>query len=267
MSRTAYVTDLKSLQGECTANYLRLTRLLGELEAGETREVELLRGERRFGALCIDVLEHAPYTTIAQVSQRGVLDELIDTPRMRVHLYHDVRMAEVARAYGTGTLSLRVPAPALWSPGSPALYDLELTAGADRVRSYFGIREVGRSKDAAGHWRLTLNGAPIFHWGTLDQGWWPRLRSRWPVVHRQTRRSARRWHGSAPPQMLLGRIPTSRGCGCGADPGPRRRCLRSWPSRRTKPALRPWPWGHCRHGAPVEARACPLPLFADRPSG
>ncbi|HEU4417863.1 MAG TPA: glycoside hydrolase family 2 TIM barrel-domain containing protein [Planctomycetota bacterium] len=80
---------------------------------------------------------------------------------------------EVARAQGTGTLTLRVPAPALWSPASPALYDLELTAGADRVRSYFGIREVGRSKDAAGHWRLTLNGAPIFHWGTLDQGWWP----------------------------------------------------------------------------------------------
>ncbi|MEQ9408000.1 MAG: hypothetical protein RIK87_09755 [Fuerstiella sp.] len=28
-------------------------------------------------------------------------------------------------------------------------------------------------KDADGHWRFTLNGDVIFHWGPLDQGWWP----------------------------------------------------------------------------------------------
>lgn len=95
MTRSAYVTDLKTLQGECTANYLRLTRLLGDLEPGEAREVDLLRGDRRLGALCLEVRERAPYTSIILVSQQGVLDEVIDTPRMRVHLYHDVRMAEV----------------------------------------------------------------------------------------------------------------------------------------------------------------------------
>ncbi|ATJ83793.1 DUF1249 domain-containing protein [Halomonas beimenensis] len=95
MSKTAYVTDLRTLQGECTANYLRLTRLLGDLEAGETREVELVNDGRRLGALCLKIQERAPYTSIVRVSQRGVLDGLIETPRMRVHLYHDVRMAEV----------------------------------------------------------------------------------------------------------------------------------------------------------------------------
>ncbi|MDN3556712.1 DUF1249 domain-containing protein [Halomonas maura] len=95
MSRTAYVTDLRTLQGECTANYVRLTRLLGDLEAGESREVELVNQGRRLGALCLKVQERAPYTSIIRVSQRGVLDAVIDTPRMRVHLYHDVRMAEV----------------------------------------------------------------------------------------------------------------------------------------------------------------------------
>ncbi|HEX5050754.1 MAG TPA: glycoside hydrolase family 2 TIM barrel-domain containing protein [Planctomycetota bacterium] len=80
---------------------------------------------------------------------------------------------EVARATGAGPLTLHVHAPELWSPDAPTLYDLEVTAGDDSVRSYFGIREVGRAKDAAGHWRLLLNGAPIFHWGPLDQGWWP----------------------------------------------------------------------------------------------
>ncbi|SDL04686.1 hypothetical protein SAMN05192555_102266 [Franzmannia pantelleriensis] len=95
MARTAYVTDLKTLQGECTANYLRLTRLLGELDAGEVREIALQGRDTRFGSLWLEVLERAPYTTILRVSQSGVLDAFIDPPRMRVHLYHDVRMAEV----------------------------------------------------------------------------------------------------------------------------------------------------------------------------
>ena len=28
-------------------------------------------------------------------------------------------------------------------------------------------------RDADGHLRLTLNGEPVFHFGPLDQGWWP----------------------------------------------------------------------------------------------
>jgi len=93
--RNAYVTDLKTLQGECAANFLRLSRLLGDLEAGETREVALVNRGRRLGALCLELQERAPYTSIVRVSQRGMLDAVIESPRMRVHLYHDVRMAEV----------------------------------------------------------------------------------------------------------------------------------------------------------------------------
>ena len=43
----------------------------------------------------------------------------------------------------------------------------------DTVQSYAGIRTVGKTKDADGHWRFTLNGKQIFHFGPLDQGWWP----------------------------------------------------------------------------------------------
>lgn len=95
MARTAYVTDLRTLQGECTANYLRMTRLLGELEAGDVREVPLASHSGRFGTLWLEVTEQAPYTTIVRVAQTGVLDGIIESPRMLVHLYHDVRMAEV----------------------------------------------------------------------------------------------------------------------------------------------------------------------------
>jgi hypothetical protein len=72
-----------------------------------------------------------------------------------------------------GVFEITVPNPRLWSPEQPNLYDLRITAGTDVVHSYFGIRETGIEKDSEGHWRFTLNGNPIFHWGTLDQGWWP----------------------------------------------------------------------------------------------
>jgi beta-galactosidase len=75
--------------------------------------------------------------------------------------------------------TLRIENPKLWSPDSPHLYDLNVSLLApdgkiiDHVDSYTGIRSVGKTQDAEGQWRLTLNGEILFHWGPLDQGWWP----------------------------------------------------------------------------------------------
>ncbi len=79
---------------------------------------------------------------------------------------------EVIKAVGN-EVTLDIPDPQLWSPESPNLYDLSVSYGEDVVHSYFGIRETGIEKDKDGHLRFTLNGKPLFHWGTLDQGWWP----------------------------------------------------------------------------------------------
>ncbi|WP_315857330.1 family 43 glycosylhydrolase [Rhodopirellula halodulae] len=79
----------------------------------------------------------------------------------------------------SGSTTLQVPNAKLWSPDSPHLYDIEATLLSpsgneqDSVTSYAGIRSVGKVKDADGHWRFTLNGEVLFHWGPLDQGWWP----------------------------------------------------------------------------------------------
>ncbi|MFK8113895.1 MAG: family 43 glycosylhydrolase [Rubripirellula sp.] len=85
----------------------------------------------------------------------------------------------VAKGEGTDSIELKVANAKRWSPSSPHLYDIEATLidstgqKVDHVRSYAGIRTVGKVKDADGHWRFTLNGNVIFHWGPLDQGWWP----------------------------------------------------------------------------------------------
>ncbi len=82
---------------------------------------------------------------------------------------------EVATTSGkpADTLTLKISDPKLWSPDSPTLYDLEITYGDDSVKSYVGLRETGVKADALGNLRFTLNGEFLFHWGTLDQGWWP----------------------------------------------------------------------------------------------
>lgn len=85
----------------------------------------------------------------------------------------------VARKRGGNTIEIKVPDAELWTPTNPHLYDVDVflldakEQTLDHVRSYAGIRDVGKVKDADGHWRFTLNGEIVFHWGPLDQGWWP----------------------------------------------------------------------------------------------
>ena len=89
----------------------------------------------------------------------------------------DKQVAEVTGAIEG--LSVAVQDAKLWSPDSPHLYDLEVALldsrgnVLDEVSSYAGIRSVGKTRDADGHLRLTLNGKTLFHLGPLDQGWWP----------------------------------------------------------------------------------------------
>ncbi|MCX6327232.1 MAG: beta-galactosidase [Bacteroidia bacterium] len=67
--------------------------------------------------------------------------------------------------------------PKLWSPDSPHLYDLKVSliqgnSAVDMVKSYFGLRTVGRGKTSSGE-QFLLNGKPIFQIGPLDQNYWP----------------------------------------------------------------------------------------------
>ncbi|WP_224769384.1 glycoside hydrolase family 2 protein [Nocardioides ochotonae] len=74
-------------------------------------------------------------------------------------------------------LRLAVPDARPWSPEDPFLYDVRVRLGAgetaDEVTSYVGMRSVGIGPGPDGRPRLLLNGAPYFHAGVLDQGYWP----------------------------------------------------------------------------------------------
>ena len=82
-------------------------------------------------------------------------------------------IASVSWAPAEGACRLDIPKEhiRLWTPDSPTLYDLTVTAGEDRVQSYFALRTVSIQPDAGGIQRLCLNGEPIFLNGVLDQGY------------------------------------------------------------------------------------------------
>lgn len=61
----------------------------------------------------------------------------------------------------------------LWSPEHPFLYDLEICAGEDHVKSYFAMRTFSVEADENGIPRFCLNHRPYFLNGVLDQGYWP----------------------------------------------------------------------------------------------
>jgi len=75
-------------------------------------------------------------------------------------------------------LYLDIPEAKLWSPDHPHLYDIKLKfinltgKVIDEVDSYFGMRKISLG-DHKGVKYLFLNNKPLFHYGTLDQGWWP----------------------------------------------------------------------------------------------
>jgi hypothetical protein len=67
----------------------------------------------------------------------------------------------------------------LWSPEDPFLYNLVLVLkdeqgkALDTIKSYFGMRSLGKQLDSKGFTRFLVNGKPTLMAGALDQGFWP----------------------------------------------------------------------------------------------
>ncbi len=83
-------------------------------------------------------------------------------------------------ARGDRPIRLNIAKPNYWSPGRPFLYDLKLklidqdnnNMVIEEISSYFGMRKISLEDGDSGK-IMCLNNKPLFHNGTLDQGWWP----------------------------------------------------------------------------------------------
>ena len=124
----------------------------------------------------LEAVPEKPITGLKIVPDLTGITLTVDT--QAAHVDAVVRLAgqEVARASYTNVgKSWRIDIPKehihLWTPDTPTLYDLTVTAGADTVESYFALRTVEIKPDKHGVQRLCLNGEPIFLNGVLDQGY------------------------------------------------------------------------------------------------
>ena len=77
----------------------------------------------------------------------------------------------LTQAFSGGQAVLELPAPRLWSPEDPYLYETEIETAQDRVQTYFALRALD-VREVDGFPRLCLNGRPYFFHGVLDQGYW-----------------------------------------------------------------------------------------------
>ncbi|MCF2651475.1 beta-galactosidase [Anaeromassilibacillus senegalensis] len=84
--------------------------------------------------------------------------------------FADEKMGEYTAENADGTLHFTVALKEkhLWEVGCGNLYDVRFTFGADKVKSYFGLREVRLD----GH-KFLINGKSVFQRLVLDQGFYP----------------------------------------------------------------------------------------------
>ena len=103
---------------------------------------------------------------------------LVKRYKVAVNIFFDEKKVASGITNPNKPLNLKIDNAQLWSPDHPHLYDVKLDlinpSGKiiDQVKSYFGMRKISLA-DHKGVKYLFLNNAPLFHYGPLDQGWWP----------------------------------------------------------------------------------------------
>jgi beta-galactosidase/beta-glucuronidase len=108
------------------------------------------------------------------ISVQGDRDDLLV---MAIALDGDTQIGVIS-GLPNEPLRIPLPNPILWHPSKPFLYDLRIEIYKegkviDQVGSYFGMRKFSMKPDDKGRLRLCINNKPLFHYGPLDQGYWP----------------------------------------------------------------------------------------------
>ncbi len=98
--------------------------------------------------------------------------ELAANMMFRVEIYAGQRIIQTASGR-IPFFTIPIKDFVAWSPENPHLYDLIVTAGEDKVNSYFAMRKIDIKKDENNIPRIYLNNELYFQNGLLDQGYWP----------------------------------------------------------------------------------------------
>lgn len=101
LNRKKYVPNLKGLHALCEANYMRMLKLLPEVDS-ESQSYDFGTGAEMHYQ--IKILETSRYTTTLGVSQISESLPQWLKPTMQVRLYHDARMAEVLSSQNVSAL-------------------------------------------------------------------------------------------------------------------------------------------------------------------
>ncbi|MBV9989484.1 MAG: beta-galactosidase, partial [Chitinophagaceae bacterium] len=129
-------------------------------------------------ATYISSFKQVPDIDNAQLTVAVSTEKLQPGDQVKLVAYDGGKQIADQTASGSGTAILKIPAPKLWSPGNPFLYDLKISVlrngkPVDEVKGYFAMRKISTGKDRNGVQRMLLNNEFVFQYGPLDQGWWP----------------------------------------------------------------------------------------------
>ena len=96
--------------------------------------------------------------------------ELAGEGEIKAETFFDGRETGSASAYAKGrtVLTVDLSEKHLWEAGKGNLYGVSISFATDKVKSYFGLREVSISGR-----KVLLNGKPVFQRLILDQGFYP----------------------------------------------------------------------------------------------
>jgi len=112
-----------------------------------------------------------------QAVQLLVSGEGLGAHTIEASVWHSSTLVASATGSVSSPMTISIPAPHLWSPDDPFLYDVQVdlklgSTVVDHISSYFGMRKIGLERIDQ-YMRLLLNNQFVFQIGALNQGYWP----------------------------------------------------------------------------------------------
>ncbi len=101
----------------------------------------------------------------------------ITTHTIEASVWHSGTLVASVTGSVSTPFTISIPAPHVWSPADPFLYDVQVdlkldSTVVDHVSSYFGMRKISLGQSGE-YVRPLLNNQFVFQMGVLHQGYWP----------------------------------------------------------------------------------------------